>query len=121
MCILQNDFSDWVAESSKVKEVYRAAYLSILASRSANNDDGLFLSMSDTEKKVYGFEHKDPKTKATYKIFVYEGPRSTMNPSCSAAESSSILDTRGWAAQERILSRRKLGMLRLTRRTSANA
>jgi hypothetical protein len=42
ICIVQDDPQDWIAESSKMAQVYQNAFLTLGATSAANSTSGLF-------------------------------------------------------------------------------
>lgn len=52
LCIIQDDPTDWEAESSKMSSVYMNAYLAVSALHSADDADGCFPSIARASKQI---------------------------------------------------------------------
>jgi hypothetical protein len=100
LCIIQGPGGDWEVESPKMADVYRGAFLTISAALSPDVWHGLRQSIESplpidkwTRRARKGLSHSGPRV-----ANVSEEYRLTSHP----------VYKRGWALQERILSRRLL-------------
>ncbi|KAF2093647.1 HET-domain-containing protein [Rhizodiscina lignyota] len=100
LCIIQDDKADWLNEASKMADVYRNAYLTIAATRSAGGDGGLFTSTPDLE--VSG----STPTDEGYRIIFREQIKHVRMH--ESDDDRCPLFCRGWCYQERLLSTRVL-------------
>ncbi|KAI1734706.1 heterokaryon incompatibility protein-domain-containing protein [Xylaria scruposa] len=95
LCIIQNDIDDWQRESSRMKDVYQNAYLTIAAVSAAD----------DTE----GFLGHRPAALASLRVVSPTGETADLYLRKQGQYYSfPTLDTRAWALQERYLSCRQL-------------
>ncbi|KAI1149008.1 heterokaryon incompatibility protein-domain-containing protein [Nemania diffusa] len=101
LCVLQDDMDDWSSEGKALGSIYENAFLVIVAAGSSNPNGGCFI----------GKRPEDPPAVA---IPVKTGTKHVTNlnfrlmPSKYIHPSSGPLGRRGWAFQERYLSRRKV-------------
>lgn len=95
LCIIQDDYHDWQRESADMANIYRNSLLTIAASRSTGPTHGLF-SVANPEYVCQNLYDNANDTQHVYCRKML--PHSTNEP----------LQLRGWALQERLLSRRIL-------------
>ena len=100
LCIIQGPGGDWEVESPKMADVYGGAFLTISAALSPDVGHGLRQSI-ESPLPI------DNWTKRARKGLSHSGPR-VANVSEEYRLTSHPLYKRGWALQERILSRRLL-------------
>ena len=105
LCILQDDLDDWTRESAHMDEVYGHAAFTISASRAADSSEGF---LSDRSQRLYvsvpmrtGIHSGDVVAFVLPKKYAGDTQR------CARLEDEP-LTSRGWALQERYLSRRTL-------------
>jgi hypothetical protein len=95
LCILQDDPDDWKEQSQKMGSIYANAYLNLSANVSPNSHSGIFVDR-----------------KLTTSVFQVnsDGLCITNQPEASwqTDVERSLLHSRGWVLQERLLSRRSL-------------
>lgn len=106
LCIIQDDLSDWEAESSRMSDVFMNSYVTICAAASSSSSES-FLVQPPKEAITLPFcSSLDPEVSGTYSILL-EGHRSR-----SSVADLDIRDqkwrTRGWIWQEEVLSTRSL-------------
>ncbi|KAJ9603106.1 hypothetical protein H2200_012401 [Cladophialophora chaetospira] len=100
-CINQDSFGDWLKQALAMASIYSDAYVNIAATASPDGDAGLFLARNK-------YLANPCVISATWKMFppgeyvVYD-----QNAWYSGIEHS-ILSTRAWVLQERLLSRRTI-------------
>lgn len=112
LCIAQDSHEDWEIESAKMGAVYAGAYVTIAANANDSVGKGFFVTNSKTQHCLSGaaltaafFEIKSTLTNGQQSC-LYMNSR-TVNSSLPLGLEGS-LDERGWAFQERLLSRRIL-------------
>lgn len=93
LCIIQDDPQDWLEQSAKMCTVYRNSCCTIAAHTSLWGNLG-FLEQTASS--------------ATLQSKIQKLWRRTSSSASSPAQSPSVLNTRGWVFQERILSKRIL-------------
>ncbi|KAK2755848.1 heterokaryon incompatibility protein [Colletotrichum kahawae] len=112
LCIIQNSKDDWAHESKTMGDVYRFAICNIAATGYQNGETGLFRERSKVPFSYYplevnctlrvvnnnGFTIEQADVNGIYIRLDETDFRKTVN--------SGILNTRGWVAQERVLSPR---------------
>ncbi|KAK2773112.1 heterokaryon incompatibility protein [Colletotrichum kahawae] len=99
LCIIQDDKSDWAAESSRMSAVYETAYLVIAASGASDPSEGCFSSKPRCPVAVeIPYESSSGTDGATVCI-------SLRNPD-NDRPAFGPLNQRGWALQETHLARR---------------
>ena len=99
LCIIQDDVQDWEEQSAIMGEIYSQSYLTIAASASKDSSGGCFLPrLKDTHVRVK-CSLNDNKTGH---VFIREKPNGFDELE------HSILNTRAWVAQERLLSPRTI-------------
>lgn len=96
LCIIQGDPDDWSKESRRMGDIYRGAYLTIVAGSSTDVRSGFLQSRANKVDPcpipLLNPGHQEPFLFATLFPSIDEGPTST----------------RGWCYQEATLSRRSL-------------
>jgi hypothetical protein len=102
ICIIQDDTNDWEEQSSHMSAVYSNSYITIAATRAADDGEG-FLGMRSKYLQVHvDFSH-DSGT-----IFVLPIQHSLYSDLETSRLNEMPLNTRAWTLQERYLSRRLL-------------
>jgi hypothetical protein len=105
LCIIQDDPIDWEIESSKMADVYQYAALTISATSSPGDTQGCF---SEVSTLVNDLEINLPDDVGSCQIAVRKPLKHWNNLIPSLLQKHFPLLSRGWAFQERILSRRVL-------------
>jgi hypothetical protein len=105
LCIIQDDAIDWEIESSKMADVYQHAALTISATSSPGDTQGCF---SEVTTSVDDLEINLPDDVGSCQIAVRKPLKHWNNLIPSLLQKHFPLLSRGWAFQERILSRRVL-------------
>ena len=116
LCICQDDMHDWERESARMAAVYSNAYLTIAATGSSDSAGGLFFDRP--ERRYYRADFKPngsgnaPDTTGGAEdtsMLIFPLPTaSEVVRSYRVDMEHEPLCTRGWAFQERVLSRRVL-------------
>lgn len=107
LCIIQRqqDSSDWLAESARMRSIYGGGYVNIAASHTGNVHEG-FLHQSDGY--MGGISLKASNSSCSW-VRVFYARRVFPEPDTLAHwEAISELGQRGWAFQERLLAKRTL-------------
>ncbi|KAF2110863.1 heterokaryon incompatibility protein-domain-containing protein [Lophiotrema nucula] len=102
LCVIQNDAQDKAHEVNLMMDVYSNAYLTLAADWSPHSDGGLYVSPRTIRSGIdvpdsSGNEHE---------ILIGGAFDSAEYENCKARHNVSVLNTRGWVLQERILSHR---------------
>jgi hypothetical protein len=92
LCIIQRDQVDWLAESNKMQDYYKNAYLTIGAATAENSSAG--------------FLH--PRTERKVQLSIGRGLCCRLEPHLWPTLAQSVLHKRAWCLQEHILSTRLL-------------
>ena len=101
LCIIQDDISDWKREAEKMGAVYEQAQLTIAASHAKNSHDGLFLARPPRFVPLeLPYRDQDGRAAGTFMVSEYFTDFEAMSPE------NGMLNTRAWATQEWLLSRR---------------
>lgn len=110
LCIVQDDASDWDQESAKMASIYRNAFITLAASRASHSSEGLFskapasnIGCTFTCESPDGIEA--PLCIRRQPLHLPDAD-SAVNVETSKYHQYHPLATRGWAFQERLLSRR---------------
>ncbi|KPA37801.1 tol protein, partial [Fusarium langsethiae] len=105
ICIFQDDLEDWDRESANMLSIYSNAYLTVCASRSTDSSGGLF-----GERPAREYVEVEYVSGAIQgKVLAFNLPiRDETQPGKYITLPDEPLSHRGWALQERILSRRML-------------
>jgi hypothetical protein len=119
LCICQDDMQDWERESARMAAVYSNTYLTIAATGSSDSAGGLFFDRS--ERRYYhlgaSFKPTGSDNKPDSTSGAVDGGSMLIFPLPTASEvlrsfriymADEPLSARGWAFQERVLSRRVL-------------
>lgn len=108
LCILQDDSDDFNIEALKMSQYYSKAYLTIAAGFAAGCQDGLLarpqVNKNEVELSYSRPENFGTKTVEYGSVFVCLGDRIQS----MRVERKDALERRGWALQEKALSRRML-------------
>ena len=112
LCIVQDDHDDWQREAARMCDVYRLAYLTITASRAADDAEGfsgIRTGFAGVAVRVCAPSASVPvsTSASAYEAVIH------LRPDHPKAESyrdyhSAPLDARGWTLQEACLSRAQL-------------
>jgi hypothetical protein len=106
LCIVQDNARDWEIESSKMADVYQNAFMTLAATTSSDGSGGCF---SVHYKPVREFKLSSWfNARNRTSLFVREKLDHWRIPSTRVSAESYPLLSRGWALQERYLSRRML-------------
>ena len=103
LCIIQDSTEDWLKESSLMYQVYSNALLNIAATASDDGQGGLFNERNPlrAQNLILPISWRNDKTHRGHHIAID-------TKMWVAADEASPLLNRGWACQERMLSRRNL-------------
>ncbi|KAK1633241.1 heterokaryon incompatibility protein [Colletotrichum phormii] len=102
LCILQDSKEDWELESVKMGTIYASSYLTIAASASADSTGGCFLPRSTSNHVQVKCTRKTSDRTESIPVFIRPRPRDFSHLP------QSILHTRAWVTQERLLSARMI-------------
>ena len=95
LCIIQNDFTDWQTESSRMGAVFQGSYLTIAAASATDGRDGCYLDTLEPPTRVESQAEREP-------IYV------RCPGSHASALHNSPLNSRAWVLQELVLSPRTI-------------
>ncbi|KAK0101648.1 hypothetical protein ONS95_006809 [Cadophora gregata] len=95
LCIIQDQLSDWEHESAKMHEYYKNSYVTIAALDSKNSFSGMLHRRDVPSVQLPGSENLFLRLKIPTARSIYE---------------KSILESRAWCLQERLLSTRVIHM-----------
>jgi hypothetical protein len=114
LCIVQGDTAEWEAESAKMASIYENSYLTICATHAKDGHGGLFSDRQLTTKRAVPFAlgtlaNNPPIT--VYGRWEFEHHRGNKGGNEYSARTTEPLNRRGWAFQERLLSRRTIDFL----------
>ncbi|KAH7311482.1 heterokaryon incompatibility protein-domain-containing protein [Stachybotrys elegans] len=105
LCIVQDDADDWSRESGKMSRVYGNSYVTIAASRARNASEGILGDRKSSSHVPLPFNVDGVKST----VFAFQIPAEHLVRKIIAEDmNDEPLSTRGWAMQERLLSRRTL-------------
>lgn len=105
LCIIQNDQEDWATESAKMADIYEHASLTLSATVSAGDSYGCFPESFSTSRSL---PVSLPEDVGTCEIAVRKPISHWDTFGQSESHARFPLMSRGWAFQERLLSRRVL-------------
>lgn len=105
LCIIQNDAEDWAIESAKMADIYEYASLTLSATASAGDSYGCFSKSFSTSRSL---PVSLPEDVGTCEIAVRKPITHWDTIGQSEMHARFPLMSRGWAFQERLLSRRVL-------------
>ncbi|KAF2626299.1 hypothetical protein BU25DRAFT_394934 [Macroventuria anomochaeta] len=105
LCIIQNDTEDWAIESAKMADIYEYASLTLSATVSAGDSFGCFAASFSTSRSL---PISLPEDVGTCEIAVRKPISHWDTFGQSELHARFPLMSRGWAFQERLLSRRVL-------------
>jgi hypothetical protein len=112
LCIIQDDGDDWANEAANMASIYQGATLTLSASASTANDEGLLLPRRVTTDVKIPYNRKNVDTAAFYFVSdrFWESTSGSGNLPTSFDHDvqDGPLSRRGWCLQERALSRRIL-------------
>jgi hypothetical protein len=120
LCIVQGDMTEWEAESGNMASIFENSYLTICATRAEDGNGGLFSDRQLTTLRTVPFvlgNLDDGTTEAerqsitVYGRWEFEHHRGNKGGNEYSANTIEPLSRRGWAFQERLLSRRTLDFL----------
>lgn len=105
LCIVQNDKEDWATESAKMADIYQHASLTLSATSSPGDTHGCFPASFNTSQSL---PISLPEDVGTCEIAVRKSIAHWDTFGQSELHRRFPLMSRGWAFQERLLSRRIL-------------
>jgi hypothetical protein len=112
LCIVQNDETDWANEAANMANIYQLATLTLSASVSTANDEGLILPRRATNDVRLPYNRSDVDTPsfvlATDRSWEPTSEDKEVPSTFDADVSHGALSRRGWCLQERVLSHRIL-------------
>ncbi|KAK7961231.1 hypothetical protein PG988_012445 [Apiospora saccharicola] len=103
LCILQDSQQDWVRESAKMRDVYENSWLTIAASRASDSEQGFLGDQDHYESVSIPYRAGDTSGEVMACILPIEIAN---NPRWRVVLNEDPLTSRGWALQERYISRR---------------
>jgi hypothetical protein len=103
LCILQDSEEDWIKESASMANIYEGSYVTIVAAKAADVSDGCFTSVSP-DYRTHKIFLRSLSGLSRHSVYVR---REYIHGHSSHGEWFPLL-RRGWALQERLLSRRKI-------------
>ncbi|KZM27968.1 hypothetical protein ST47_g880 [Ascochyta rabiei] len=109
LCIKQDDLEDWNTKSAKMADIYQGAYITLSATASSGDAYGCF---AFTPQSLNDVEIQLPDGLRPIKIAVYKAVIHWDEDTPRAMRDRFLLMTRGWAYQERLLSRRVLHLIK---------
>ncbi|KAJ6788800.1 hypothetical protein PWT90_02803 [Aphanocladium album] len=107
LCIVQDDHDDWLRESALMGSVYERAELTIAASHAANSTEG-FLSPRPEPSASVPLPNFLTKNQSSSSSSTAVLARLRHDSAAAAFPEHGALNTRSWATQEWLLSRRML-------------
>ncbi|XXH02209.1 hypothetical protein Hte_008577 [Hypoxylon texense] len=102
LCIIQDSEQDWAQESSRMREVYTGAAITIAAACSQRTSEGIFRERSAATHPTCWLDWKNG-TEPAPKVFLRHGFELW-----DERMHQSVLNTRGWVLQETLLAPRTL-------------
>ncbi|KAH8898892.1 HET-domain-containing protein [Thozetella sp. PMI_491] len=107
LCIIQDDPSDWDAQSGKMAEVYTHAALTIAAANSANSEEG-FLKPRTVRKTATLPFYTSPGVSIGNVTVGERTAKEIYSDDFRKDVQEGPLSSRGWTLQERLLARRTI-------------
>ncbi|KAI0457716.1 HET-domain-containing protein [Xylaria acuta] len=105
LCIVQDDPNDWAQESAKMHSVYNNSFVTIAASRATKSSEGFLGNRVEKSYVAVPFHCQG----IAGEVLAFSLPLSHVgDPTRSVRMEHEPLSHRGWALQERYLSRRTL-------------
>jgi hypothetical protein len=98
LCIIQNDREDWHSEANSIAKVYKNAALVVAASDAKDSTEGLFITERSQKPVMVVPYIADGVVKGSFNIVKTKSDN--QGPRCS------LLETRAWTFQERLLAQR---------------
>lgn len=108
ICIKQDDRSDWLRECGRMRDVYKDATVTVIASDSASSNAGIFAKRIQSEPLPFPWYSSDGSQVSVQEHTVYLRDAAWK----SAGDLSSQIQRRGWTLQEDLLSPRTLSYLK---------
>jgi hypothetical protein len=109
LCIVQDDEQDWMSESWKMGSIYQNGYLTIAAAGAGNDMEGCFVKkVKDEDMYAPHLISLPPNDQLDEIVAIYVRRRLPHLPWSKSEVAEWPLMQRGWAFQERLLSRRLL-------------
>lgn len=102
LCIIQDSKEDWELESVRMGTIYASSYLTIAASASKDSTGGCFITRDTSNHVKVKCTVRDSAGSQPVPVFVRPRPRDFIQLP------QSILHTRTWVTQERLLSARMI-------------
>ncbi|KAK4618354.1 hypothetical protein CLAFUW4_12223 [Fulvia fulva] len=107
LCIYQDDCADWERQSANMGNIYENAALTLVASNASSTAEG-FLRPRSLAEGYCGYTTYQDQKKAVYLCQPSVGFEVATVYERSDVVAHEPLSARGWAQQERLLSRRKV-------------
>ena len=107
LCIIQEDDTDWRQEAAIMGDIYRQAYVTLVAASSNSVNDGFLARANPADSICIPFKSgTHPQIRGEYSLSFtpFEGYLEAFSREVAA----SAWDSRGWTFQERFLSRRMI-------------
>jgi hypothetical protein len=101
LCIVQDDLEEWLRESEVMGSLYQNATLMISASGSADSTGGCFI-VKRSKQAILTVSDLNTDAQDSGRLYILPQPSGKRHPR------HGYLAKRGWALQERFLSRRKV-------------
>jgi hypothetical protein len=99
LCIVRDSTADWERESATMGQVYRNSIFNIAASESDGPRYGLFKKQEPSHLAPFEISFQTSQFKDSYICYI---------DSCYHTQNETLLSTRGWVLQERLLSPRTI-------------
>ena len=104
LCIVQDDGNDWQHQCADIGNIYNNASLTIAASAAKDKADGFLVARQKSRSAALVLPMQCSNSRRHGAVFVYLRP--TTRGEVHEVIDRSVLNTRCWCLQERILSRR---------------
>ncbi|QGI71142.1 hypothetical protein CEK26_003479 [Fusarium fujikuroi] len=105
LCICQGDYDEWERESAKMLSIYANSYLTVAASKSKDQSEGLFSKTNPREYKTFEYTSGD----ISGQVMAFNLPIDNESGTSSYVSlPDEPLSDRAWALQERVLPCRTL-------------